>query len=143
MGENRIVRGQRVWPKKLRWAKELRLAMTPSERSLWQALRTNRLEGLHFRRQQIIDGFIADFYCHKARLVVEVDGAIHARQVEYDEARDGHFITLGLKVLRLPAERVMQNLDSVLRTISLRCWRRIRSLPRASPLPFQGRGSGV
>jgi very-short-patch-repair endonuclease len=54
----------------------------------WQHLRANQLNGLHFRRQQIIDGFIADFYCHVARLVIEVDGEIHQQQAEYDAERD-------------------------------------------------------
>ena len=50
--------------------------MTPAEKILWQELRANKL-GVHFRRQQAIAGFIVDFYCHKAGLVVEVDGDIH------------------------------------------------------------------
>ena len=51
--------------------------MTPWERKLWFHLRTNRLGGFHFRRQQIIDGVIVDFYCHALRLVEEVDGSGH------------------------------------------------------------------
>jgi very-short-patch-repair endonuclease len=47
--------------------------MTPEEKILWQHLRANRLQGYHFRRQQIIDGFIADFYYHATALVVEID----------------------------------------------------------------------
>ena len=47
--------------------------MTPAEKILWKELRANKL-GVHFRRQQVIQGFIVGFYCHKAELVVEVDG---------------------------------------------------------------------
>jgi len=61
-------------------ATQMRREMTASENLLWQHLRANRLDGLHFRRQQVVDGFMVDFYCHAARLVVEVDGAVHARQ---------------------------------------------------------------
>ncbi len=61
--------------------------MTPPKilRSIWQELRGNKL-GVHFRRQQVIAGFIVDFYCHKAALVVEVDGDIHDLQQEEDAA---------------------------------------------------------
>jgi len=57
--------------------------MTPAEEILWQELRGNKI-GVHFRRQQIIAGFIVDYYCHKAALVVEVDGDIHDLQQEED-----------------------------------------------------------
>jgi very-short-patch-repair endonuclease len=50
--------------------------MTPTEKILWQELRANKL-CVHFRWQQVVAGFIVDFYCHKADLVVEVDGDIH------------------------------------------------------------------
>ena len=68
-----IIPGQKVTKEKLQRAKELRRDMTPAEKLLWQELRANKL-GVHFRRQQIIVGFIVDFYCHKAALVIEVDG---------------------------------------------------------------------
>src|SRR5258707_1243130 len=51
--------------------------MTPAERRLWKALRRNALDGLHFRRQQVIEGYIADFYCDAAKLAIELDGAVH------------------------------------------------------------------
>ena len=55
----------------------MRCEPTPSEKRLWQKLRQKQLLGFKFRRQQAIDRFIVDFYCAKARLVVEVDGGIH------------------------------------------------------------------
>ena len=72
-----IVKGQKVTEGKVILARAMRANMTPTETVLWGCLRGNRLAGLKFRRQQIIDGFIADFYCHAAALVVEVDGPIH------------------------------------------------------------------
>jgi len=63
-----ITRGQRVDAVKLARAKELRRAMTPAERLLWEALRAKRLHGAHCRRQQVIAGFIGGFSCHAARL---------------------------------------------------------------------------
>jgi very-short-patch-repair endonuclease len=83
-----IVRGQKVETGKVVRARELRRAMTPEEKLLWQRLRGNQLDGLHFRRQQVIDGYIADFNCHAVAVIVEVDGAGHSRQADYDAARD-------------------------------------------------------
>lgn len=76
MEDSRIVRGRQALEKQM-LARRMRREMTPGEWCLWQRLRANRFCGLHFRRQQVIDGFIADFYCHAARLVVEADGDVH------------------------------------------------------------------
>jgi very-short-patch-repair endonuclease len=118
---NNIVIGQKVTPVKVQLAKELRRQMTQEEKILWQNLRANRLNGLHFRRQQIIDGFIADFYCHTARLVIEVDGEIHQQQAEYDAERDKVLSARGLRLLRIKNEEVRQTLDSVLARIAKAC----------------------
>ena len=75
MPRSNIIIGQRIDPAKAQRARELRRRMTTEEKALWQRLRANRLDGFHFRRQQVIDGFIVDFYCHAASLVVETDGA--------------------------------------------------------------------
>jgi very-short-patch-repair endonuclease len=58
----KITSGQNVPPDKLAFAKRLRREMTPAERRLWKALRRNALDGFHFRRQQVIEGYVADFY---------------------------------------------------------------------------------
>jgi len=117
MAKKGIITGQRVNPKKQQRARELRRSMTPAERSLWGRLRANRLDGWHFRRQQIIAGFIVDFYCHKACLVIEVDGPIHDRRKIQDEARTEILCTRGLKVIRFSNREVMNDLQGVLRTI--------------------------
>ena len=116
-----IVQGQQVAGDKLARAKELRRQMTPAEKILWQHLRANRLNGLHCRRQQVIDGFIVDFYCHAAKLVIEVDGEIHQRQLEYDQARDRILTARGLRVLRIRNDEVMQDLERVLAQIAAAC----------------------
>jgi very-short-patch-repair endonuclease len=79
-----IVRGQAVSEGMRDRARQLRRAMTPAEERLWAELRNNRLDGFHFRRQQVIDGYITDFYCHAAALAVETDGSVHDRQPGYD-----------------------------------------------------------
>ncbi len=135
-----IIRGQKIDPKKLERAKELRRNMTPAETKLWAALRRNQLDGFHFRRQQIIDGFIVDFYCHAVGLVVEVDGPIHdkAEQVEYDAERERVLEARGLHVLRVRNEEVMRNLGSVLERIRDACHAGGDLTPQ--PPSLQGKG---
>ena len=86
--------------------------MTPAENALWQELRANKL-GVHFRRQQIIAGFIVDFYCHKVALVIEVDGDIHDLQKEEDARREKVLNELGLRVIRFRNDEVLKNLPIV------------------------------
>jgi len=104
--------GQKVTKEKLQRAKELRRDMTPAEKILWNELRANKL-GVHFRRQQIIQGFIVDFYCHKAALVVEVDGDIHDLQKEEDERREKVLSALGLRIVRFGNDEVVRQLSAV------------------------------
>src|SRR5687768_7931567 len=104
MSRHKIVTGQKIDPVKRLRARELRNHMTPEETILWEHLRHNRFRGVQFRRQQIIDGFIVDFYCHSAALVVEVDGGIHKDQIEYDAERDRILQSRRLTILRIPNE---------------------------------------
>jgi len=105
-------------PIKIERAKELRREMTPEERALWQELRLLRHRGYAFRRQQVIAGFIVDFYCHNAGLIVEVDGGIHDQQQEYDAERDAHIAAYGLRILRIPNDRVRHHLKDVVAEIT-------------------------
>ena len=116
-----VVRGQYVNPGMLDRAKLMRRELTPAERILWNALRRNQIDGFHFRRQQVIDGYIVDFYCHAAALVVEVDGDVHDQQQEYDAHREKVLQARGLRVLRFRNERVMGDLQGVLREIVRAC----------------------
>jgi very-short-patch-repair endonuclease len=95
--------------------------MTEAEQILWQKLRNNQFHGLHFRRQQIIDGFIVDFYCKAALLVIELDGEIHEKQIEYDTERDEVISSRGLKILRIKNEEIRDNLERVLLKIAEVC----------------------
>ncbi|HZP84976.1 MAG TPA: DUF559 domain-containing protein [Chthonomonadaceae bacterium] len=107
-------------------ARQMRQGMTPAERLLWQRLRNNRLHGLHFRRQQILDGFIADFYCHAAGLVIEVDGSVHAGREDYDGHRDQVIAARGLKVLRFTNTHIETDLEGVLTDIYAAARERLR-----------------
>ncbi len=116
-----IVRGQRVSQGLADRARQLRREMTPQERILWNALRRDQLDGLHFRRQQVIDGYIVDFYCHAASVVVEVDGPVHDQQREYDEERDDRLARRGLLILHIRNEEIERNLAGVLDRIRKVC----------------------
>jgi very-short-patch-repair endonuclease len=124
MKVGRIVRGQRVSRSKVVAARQLRKSMTPAEARLWSVLRGNALLGLHFRRQQIIAGFIVDFYCHGSALVIEVDGGVHLDNEPSDIERDGILADLGFEVLRFTNEDIEGRLGSVLESIERACLKR-------------------
>ena len=112
-----VVRGQRVFAKQLENAKELRREMTPAEKILWKEVKANKLYGLHFRRQQIVHGYFADFYCHQHELIVEVDGGIHQRQQEYDAEREEYLRVLGFRIIRFTNDEITENVRGVLQKI--------------------------
>jgi very-short-patch-repair endonuclease len=101
-------------------ARELRRAMTPAEKRLWRYLRDEQLDGAHFRRQHAVGPYILDFFCAKAKLVVEVDGDIHAdpEQSTYDAER-----TLWLneqkeyRVIRFWNNEIFSSVEGVVETI--------------------------
>ena len=108
-------------PKLYEYARELRQRTTIAENLLWQQLRDKKLNGLKFRRQHAISKFIADFYCHEKKLVIEVDGSVHeiAEVKENDAAKEGWFTELGLKVIRFTNEQIVTEMHKVLKEIKL------------------------
>ena len=97
-------------------ASELRENMTIAEKLLWSRLKSNQL-GVRFKRQHPIDIFIADFYCHQYKLVVEVDGEYHNEQLDYDEGRTAELQNLGITVIRFTNDEVMSDVDRVVEEI--------------------------
>ncbi len=132
----------RIHPAIRQRARELRRPQTPAEAKLWQRLRRRQLGGLYFRRQHPIDRFIVDFYCARARLVIEVDGDVHALQQEYDAARTDQIEALGYRVLRFTNNEVFRQLDAVLEHILAACEERLSEREESSPLPDRERGRG-
>jgi very-short-patch-repair endonuclease len=100
-------------------AKRMRREMTSAERRLWHALKAHRFQELHFRRQVPKGPYVADFICHSAKLLIEVDGAQHGfdQYIERDRTRDTWFENQGYRVLRFWNHDVLTALDSVLDTI--------------------------
>ena len=121
MPKHRIIRNQKITPEKRELAKELRRNMTPAEKLLWAKLRTNRLNVHHFRRQESIDGFVVDFYCHSVGLVIEIDGPIHQQQKDYDLERTRILKEHGLHLIRFQNQEVMNELDTTLQKILMVC----------------------
>jgi very-short-patch-repair endonuclease len=101
-----------------RQAKALRANQTEAERRLWLKLRDRRLDGAKFRRQVPVGPYIADFACHAAKLIVELDGGQHAENAEADALRTGWLERQGFRVLRFWNNDVMANIDGVLERIS-------------------------
>jgi very-short-patch-repair endonuclease len=101
------------------FARILRKEQTSAEDLLWNRLRSQNLDGYKFRRQHPIKNWIADFYCHEAKLVIEVDGRIHLakQQKQSDESRSYELEGLGLKVIRFTNEKVMGNINNILKEI--------------------------
>jgi very-short-patch-repair endonuclease len=125
---------------KLERARRLRRDITPQERLLWGHLRDRRLGGAKFRKQMWLAGYIADFACPEARLVVEADGSQHADEAEYDAARA--FASLGWRTLRFWNNEITENIDEVLTMIAAALPSPSRpASPPAFPSPPQGEGA--
>lgn len=101
-------------------SRTLRREQTPAERVLWEALRDRRLDHLKFRRQVPMDIFILDFYCRDLKLIVELDGAIHAEpsQAAHDQNRDAYLQSLGCTILRFPNDAISTGIEAVLQKIA-------------------------
>ena len=113
-------------PRKLRdqlieQARQMRAEPTPAEAHLWKKLRKRQVGGFKFRRQHIIHTFIVDFYCPEARLVIEIDGPVHRKQVEYDRERKINLKEMGYRVLRFCNENVFGETELVIADIYDAC----------------------
>lgn len=109
--------GRRIKNEKLELAKKMRREMTYGERCFWDGVRNRKLHGLKFRRQQVIEGFIADFYCNELRLIVEIDGGVHETQRDYDKLRDWIIGRNDITVIRFSNEEVVNQFGIVAKRI--------------------------
>lgn len=97
-------------------AKTLRNKMTKAEQLVWERLKGNQLQGFKFRRQHPIQKFIVDFYCHKLKLVIEIDGKYHEteEQKQYDLKRSEILKFHELRILRFTNDEIFTDIDSVI-----------------------------
>ena len=101
-------------------AKNLRNNATNAENILWNRLRDNQIDGIKFRRQHPISLYILDFYCHKYKLAIEIDGAYHntIEQKIRDDNRTKELKKLGIDLIRFKNEEVENDIDSVIERIT-------------------------
>jgi cyclase len=118
-------------------AKALRNNLTAEEPILWTTLK-QCFRDYKFRRQHPISNYIADFYCHKLKLVIEVDGSIHYRKrnITEDKLRQEHLEHLGITVLRFTNEQVRNGIETVVEKISDFIKNRLLQLKQI--FPFRG-----
>jgi very-short-patch-repair endonuclease len=121
-------------------ARKLRTNATSAERRLWIGTRREQIEGFKFRRQVVLNGFIVDFACYEARLVLEVDVATHSTDAEAarDGARSAALIAQGYAILRFTNDEVFHNIEGVLETIRLQL---IELKPRPKAETFEDRAT--
>ena len=93
-------------------ARQLRRKLSLPEQLLWRLLRQTRGH-VRFRKQHAIGPYVADFYCPKARLAIEIDGAGHDFRFGRDARRDDYMEALGLRVIRIPARDVLADAEAV------------------------------
>ncbi len=133
----------RPWREHLKeYARQNRRQPTEAEDRLWQALRNAKL-GARFRRQHAVGGYIVDFICVRAFLIIELDGEIHLapEQAEYDRGRTFTLTELGYRELRFTNQQVLNRLDEVLAPIAQTLKAHYQEQPPGSPSP-QERGPG-
>ena len=105
----------------LQHARSMRRQPTTAEQVLWQRLRRSQLGNYKFRRQQPLGQYIVDFYCHQTRLIIEIDGDVHAHQETYDAERTAWLEANGYRVVRFSNMDVVKNTDGVLQMILTLC----------------------
>jgi adenine-specific DNA-methyltransferase len=114
-------------------ARELRKNPTEAERALWKGLRFRKLEGHKFRRQQPIGPYIVDFVCLEKRLIIEVDGGQHSKNVAYDLKRDAWLEAQGFSILRFWDHQVFKESEAVLEAVMKALSLNLNPPPQSSP----------
>jgi very-short-patch-repair endonuclease len=106
-----------LWEKLKPLARQMRMLPTPAEEALWQRLRNRQVGGWKFRRQHTMDRFVVDFYCPEARLIIEVDGAVHEYTQDEDALRTEFLESMGMRVSRFSNDDVLGKMEAVLARI--------------------------
>ncbi len=112
----------------LQFARHLRKNQTNEEKILWEKIRKRKLNGYRFNRQFIIKHqhynsigfFIVDFYCHEAKLIIEIDGPIHNHQKKYDQWREEVLKSQEFEIIRFTNSDINKRLETVIANISFK-----------------------
>jgi very-short-patch-repair endonuclease len=116
---------------------------TPADKMLWSYLRNRKANRLKFRRQQVIEGFIVDFYCEELKLIIDVDGPVHdsQKQKKIDKHRRAVFKTRAIREIRFRNDEVLDNISDVVNRIITACEKGYDTILTPSPaLPRIGEG---
>ncbi len=122
-------------------AKAMRIEMTHAEKAVWELLRSKKMLGYRFKAQHPIDIFIADFYCHELKLVIEIDGGIHRskEQKEYDMGREAVLECFDISVIRFTNDEVDNDIEQVRKEIESACQSLYSAHKSSLPeVPFRG-----
>jgi shikimate kinase/very-short-patch-repair endonuclease len=133
-GEASMERGLRGEARR-QLCRELRQRQTPAEEFFWELVRDRRFDGLKFRRQYPLGGFIPDFYCPEYKLAVELDGSVHQHQAERDQARDEAINRYGIRVVHIKNADILERPEEVLEELR-------KGLTPRPPLHQRWRGGG-
>ena len=99
------------------FSRELRKEQTPEEAIVWEQLRNRKFMDLKFRRQHVIEGFVVDFFCNKLRLAIEIDGAVHNKQKDYDALRQMLIESKDIRFIRVTNDEVHRDINILLKRI--------------------------
>ncbi|HEY9168518.1 MAG TPA: endonuclease domain-containing protein [Lutibacter sp.] len=120
MAKNKLQHSDSMWkgasPEIFSNAEDMRNNLTEAEKLLWEQLESNKFHNLKFRRQHPILNYVVDFYCHKLKLVIEIDGGYHENkeQIEKDRERTENLIFNELTVIRYTNSQVKEDITAVL-----------------------------
>ncbi len=121
-------------------AKHLRKNMTPAETVLWEHLRKG-INGFKIRRQHPVGFYIADFYCHKPKLIIELDGSIHDEPgiKEADNARQKELERWGYTVIRFTNQEIIEEIEEIIKKITEKILQLTNSQTQNTPQPSESK----
>ncbi len=123
----------------MNFAKTLRKNQTEVEKLLWSKIRNRQIEGMKFRRQVPLNGYIVDFICYEKKIIIELDGGHHNNvyRKEYDKLRTKILKSKGFKVLRFWNSEILSNMDGTLNFIRSEV---VNEKTSSRPSPIKGEG---
>jgi very-short-patch-repair endonuclease len=101
------------WERNKDHARENRSNMSQPEKNVWKCISGKKMDGFKFRRQHCIGPYIADFYCHDLRLILEIDGWSHDDTLDYDQRRNAYFAANHFCVYHMQVDQILHRMDDV------------------------------
>lgn len=134
---NKTSKPKHIPAEHIEFARQLRQQQTDAENLIWHLLRDRRLANFKFRRQHPVPPYVLDFYCHEAKLCIELDGGQHSEQVAKDSQRDAALSSQGIRTLRFWNNQVLNETENVLEVV----WQALMDSSALTPTPLpEGEG---